>query len=309
MNQMFETAKKYSETMYYRKTDLEQEMDHYLVEPLWHEISQYRSFFRQDFPIREKKTYFIRNPHVNDLMAQTQELMLQWLLEHKEEHAKDVDGFWLKEEEQLRFSSFLIKMRYDKGMSAAQVIQECFDKFSLEGIVPYEVRLYIQDTSNNLLCKLFLICMSCDKRSAFLLLYPTLYLHHSLLLSNVFSMEECIDHIDRKLTELDVTPDFLSFLSFMRLKVSDDMAVIHHDEAAIRLMDEVTLIEQYPMLQKESIAFYVQHRKLHHYYTLQDYMSFAKVCYETARYSMEKLVELKWYQKQKIGKKFVYFIL
>ena len=58
---MFETAKKYSEQVYYNKADLEKEMDFYLVDPLWHEITQYRSLFRHEFPIKEKKTYLIRN--------------------------------------------------------------------------------------------------------------------------------------------------------------------------------------------------------------------------------------------------------
>lgn len=53
---MFETAKKYSEQVYYNKADLEKEMDFYLVDPLWHEITQYRSLFRHEFPIKEKKT-------------------------------------------------------------------------------------------------------------------------------------------------------------------------------------------------------------------------------------------------------------
>lgn len=307
---MFETAKKYSETTYYRKIDLEQEMEHYLVEPLWHEISQYRSFFRQEFSLLGKKTYLIRNPHVNDLMAQTQERWIQWLLAHQEEPHSKVDLFWLKEEEQLRFSSLLVKLRYDKGMNPTQLFQDCFDLFHLEKEVAYEIRSFLQDPIQNILLKLFLLCMECNKRVATLLYYPTLYIHHSLPISNLCSVENLIDEMDRAIIDLDVTSNFLSLLSLLRLKLSDEMVLLNvRDQTSSLSMDMKTLFEQYPMLQKESIRFYVNHRKLHHYYTLQDYMSFCTVCYETARYSMEKLVELKWYQKQKIGKKFVYFIL
>lgn len=119
-----------------------------------------------------------------------------------------------------------------------------------------------------------------------------------------------MDRTDRQITDLDVTSNFLSLLEVLRLKFSDEMLSLNRkDTLSLQKLDARELTERYPMLQKESIAFYVAHRKLHHYYTLQDYMQNAGVCYETARYSMEKLVALKWYQKQKIGKKFVYFVM
>ena len=114
---MFETARKYSERTYYNKTDLEKEMDYYLVDPLWHEIEQYRSLFRQEFPLQGKKTYLIRNPLVNDTMAITQEWLLAWLMKHQESSDVDIDLFWLKEAERERFTRLLVKMRYDKEMN------------------------------------------------------------------------------------------------------------------------------------------------------------------------------------------------
>ena len=106
---MFETARKYSEYAYYNKEDLEKEMDHYLVEPLWAEIEKYRSFFRFEFPLQNKKSYLIRNPHVIDQMAITQEMMQGWLCTHGEIQDAQVDTFWLKEEEQHRFSRLFVR--------------------------------------------------------------------------------------------------------------------------------------------------------------------------------------------------------
>mgnify|MGYP006875948527 CR=1 FL=1 len=119
-----------------------------------------------------------------------------------------------------------------------------------------------------------------------------------------------MDHTKHLTSELDVTSNFLSLLSHLRLKFSDEMISLSSKKPNSPLtMDVAELCERYPMLQKESVSFYVKHRRLHHYYTLQEYMKACGVCYETARYSMEKLVDLHWYQKQKIGKKFVYFIM
>ncbi len=307
---MFETAKKYSEQVYYNKADLEKEMDFYLVDPLWHEITQYRSLFRHEFPIKEKKTYLIRNPHVNDQMSATQNLLFEWLLLHKEDPDKEFDLFWLKEEEQLRFLRLLVKLRYDHSLNPQTLFQEVMDSFQLHGEVNQQTLQYLSDAQNPLLLKLFRLGMEGNKRTAFLLLFPTLYLHHCLKAAEIIDMEEIIDKIHSADTDLDVTSAFLSLLVMLRLKLSDEMISLKRNEQLSPLdQDEVNLCERYPMLQKESIAFYVRHRKLHHYYTLQDYMKEADVCYETARYSMEKLVELKWYQKQKIGKKFVYFII
>lgn len=307
---MFETARKYSETTYYNKADLEKEMDFYLVDPLWREIEQYRQLFRQEFALQGKKTYLIRNPLVNDTMAQTQELMLAWLMKHQESSQSEIDLFWLKEDEKERFTRLLVKMRYDKEIPPRYLFQEIFDHFIMDHNQELALRAYLETETNNLLCKLFRLAMDCDKRTAFLLYFPTLYLHHSLPLSSYVTMEELMDRLDRQITNLDVTSNFLTLLEVLRLKFSDEMLSLNRkDTISLQKLDARELIERYPMLQKESIAFYVAHRKLHHYYTLQDYMQNAGVCYETARYSMEKLVALKWYQKQKIGKKFVYFVM
>ena len=304
-DKMFETAKKYSEQVYYNKADLEKEMDFYLVDPLWQEIIQYRSLFRHDFPIKDKKTYLIRNPYVNDQMALTQDLMFEWLLAHKDDPDKEYDLFWLKEEEQLRFLRLLVKMRYDHFVNAQSLFQEITDSFELHTEISSTTLKYLTDAQKPLLLKLFLLCTDTDKRTAFLLLFPTLYLHHCLKAADIIDMEQLTDKINLSVNDLDVTSAFLSHLVILRGRVSgvgvwwDGVGTLWRWEWRGR----------YPMLQKESIAFYVRHRKLHHYYTLQDYMQEAGVCYETARYSMEKLVELKWYQKQKVGKKFVYFII
>ncbi|MCI9524933.1 MAG: hypothetical protein HFF01_07830 [Erysipelotrichaceae bacterium] len=308
---MFETAKKYSETTYYNKQALEQELEHYLVEPLWNEITQYRQLFKQDFSIHGKKTFLVRNPLVNDTMAQLQELFFQWLSIHQEDPYCELDLFWLKEQEQLRFASLYAKMRYDKKMDEKTLLEQVIKGFQLESEISSEQITYLMNEKNNLLLKLFMIAMEGNRRSAFLLFYPILYMHHVLPLANMFQMEEVVDHMMQIIQESDITLHFLSMLTYLQTKFQDSMNAYYLQDDASHSslnLDAQELIERYPMLQKESIHFYVSHRKPHHFYTLQDYIQACGVCYETARYSMEKFVTLKWYQKQKAGKKFVYFI-
>lgn len=308
---MFETAKKYSEITYYNKEALEQELEHYLVEPLWNEINQYRSLFKQDFPLLGKKTYLVRNPLVNDTMAQLQEMFFQWLTIHQEEPYRDLDLFWLKEQEQLRFASLYAKMRYDKKIDEKTLLEQVIKCFHLEEELSNELITYLMNEKHNLLLKIFRIAMEGNRRSTFLLFYPILYMHHVLPLANMIQMEEVVDHMRNVIHESDITLNFLSMLTYLQMKFRDSLDVYFLQdqmESTSLELDAQELIERYPMLQKESIHFYVSHRKPHHFYTLQDYIKACDVCYETARYSMEKFVTLKWYQKQKAGKKFVYFI-
>lgn len=305
---MYETTKKYSESAYYNKQELREALDSYLVEPIWQEICQYRSFFRFDLPVKGNSTYLIRNPFVNDRIAHTQEMIHAWLMRLSSSHTIPFDAFWLHEEEVIRYASMITKMRYDKGMDPLRLFYDIYEQFSCFPSFP--LRELLEQPQANLLIKLFFLAMECDKRTAFLLYYPTLYLHHCFALSDLISMEELMEVLPHLIQDMDMTKHFLSFLSKIRLKISDEMVLLNvRAQENSPKLDIKELLERYPNLPKEAIAFYVGHQEPHHYYTLQDYMKEAQVCYETARYSMEKLVEIHWYQKSKVGKKFVYYVM
>lgn len=310
MTLMFETAQKYSEQAYYSKEDLENELDHYLVEPLWHEICQYRSFFQREFPLHDKKTYLVYNPYVVNAMARTQELMIRYVRKHFQEPLHDLDYFWLREEEVWRFQALLIQLETSQSYAHKDMLIHIIEQMDIQKQLSISSRRRLMDETENVLLQLFLLSMELDKRCAFILMYPILRNHEALCLGQIFKMEEFCDLYDKKNQQLDVTGSFLSFLAYIRLKLSNDMVLLNADaKKNVLEMQYQELIERYPMLHKEQIRFFIEHRTHHHYYTLQDYMKFHDVCYETARYSMEKLVELQWYQKQKMGKKFVYYIL
>ena len=76
------------------------------------------------------------------------------------------------------------------------------------------------------------------------------------------------------------------------------------EKTASRL--EKHLLELDVRLKKGQAYFYARHCTLGMYYTIEQYKKAVKCVYETARTSMEKLVEFGYYKKQAVGKKFVY---
>lgn len=66
------------------------------------------------------------------------------------------------------------------------------------------------------------------------------------------------------------------------------------------------LLELDVRLKKGQAYFYARHCTLGMFYTIEQYKKATKCVYETARTSMDKLVEYGYYEKQLVGKKFVY---
>ena len=76
------------------------------------------------------------------------------------------------------------------------------------------------------------------------------------------------------------------------------------EKAAARL--EEHLLEMDPALKKGEAYFYARHCTMHMNYTIAQYKKALGCAYETARTSMEHLVELHYYEKNQIKNKFVY---
>lgn len=66
------------------------------------------------------------------------------------------------------------------------------------------------------------------------------------------------------------------------------------------------ILSEHPELSIKQAKFYVNHSDVKINYTLKDFQDYFGSSYETSRYSLEKLVELGFYSKKKISKKFVY---
>ncbi len=66
------------------------------------------------------------------------------------------------------------------------------------------------------------------------------------------------------------------------------------------------LIETHPSMKKGEAFFYARHHTVGKYYTLSQYKQQLSCAYETARTSMEHLVQLGYYRKEKYKNKYVY---
>lgn len=121
----------------------------------------------------------------------------------------------------------------------------------------------------------------------------------------------CIKKIERiqdeETMENDLTYVYRHFLDSLYLQLCDKMISLINSGVCVSQKYE-ELCMQYPELSEKAISFYVEHRQLNCYYTLEHYIKFTHTSYESARQTMEKLVKLDWYKKHKIGKKFVYSI-
>jgi hypothetical protein len=66
------------------------------------------------------------------------------------------------------------------------------------------------------------------------------------------------------------------------------------------------LLETHPSMKKGEAIFYARHHTVGKYYTLSQYKQQLECAYETARTSMEHLVKLGYYRKEKYKNKYVY---
>lgn len=295
---MFELAKRYSEERYYRKEDIMEEMDSYLVEPVWEEITKYRSIFKIDYDIFDYRSYLIYNPKMIQTLLKTQQLMTKGILHN---------AIW-SEQKNLPETLQPLFVALSGRLSATKDETSWFRNSILLLSIPIQEKFlhFLCDEEEVMLVKLFylVICYKEEKKQELLVLFLMKegYLHFLELII------ECTELIEEDIH--DMTPFFLKFLHNIWLKISSLMVLLKgscEEDTKLMLFEE--LREKYPCYSDEQLHFYIEHRQIKRYYTIRQYMEYAHVCYETARYSMEQFVEQSWYQKQKLGKKFVYKVL
>ncbi len=306
---MYETARKYSELKYYSKKELSELMDYYVLEPVWKEIETYRSFFRYELPFHEKTYYLTRNPLVMNKILQVQELLYQYAIHHQENKIEIQDQF-LSANEKIVLQSYLLQTKINVMMPEREIYYRCVELFQLQYDGTLDIIENVCDHQLPFLIKLFLLVSTTPRKVSYILQFPLLMQNGCLPCANVLPLEECIDKMAGIEVNHDLTYRFLCFLDTIQLKLFHIVVLLKSgNQEALTTMHVKDLIERFPILRKEQIEFYVAHRECNHYYTIQNYMDFCGVCYETARYSLEHLVQEQWYKKQKVGKKFVYYVI
>lgn len=82
--------------------------------------------------------------------------------------------------------------------------------------------------------------------------------------------------------------------------------LVENIDKFIKVEDETELRHDYPELTKSQIMFVNKYQDPSKGYVLKDYQELTGTSYETARKSLDKLAELKFYKKEKFGRKFVF---
>lgn len=286
---MFEIAKRYSEQTYYRKVDIGKEMEYHIVAPIWEEIKKYRAIFRKDYPLFQ--CYLVHNPNMMHTLMKVQHTLTQYVVQAKRRNHKDT----IPKQLYPLYSAYMDRVyKLDNDtvwfMNCVRVltlpIKEELLYFLCDEEIPMLIRLFfLRDRCEDTLLLLFLIKESCTP-----------------IFSLLANIETSIEKDDQ-----DGTFSFLHFLHKVWLQVSTEMNATKIDkDMDMRNKNIEELKEMYPILSDHQLRFYVDHRQAQRYYTITQYMEYAHVCYETARYSMERFVHLHWYQKEKVGKKFIY---
>lgn len=298
---MFEETRKYSEEMYISKQELAKQFHASVVEPLWMQISTYRQMFAMTYEVAERQVHLVMNAYVVSQLEMTMRQLFR--LQARQQGV-------VLQKTMFNDTQNAILVTFSQGLySRRQRIRYFQELFAqLEITVRQTLLLQLTDESIPLLIRSFLIQLSYQDQAPI-----------AMQLCHILGMDADINDLTQLLPsdgtvdimkERDVTPAFLLYLSQIRLKLSQVMislygAPIHQH----RSMKAVELQERYPQLSHKQVAFYMKHRAWKHFYTIHNYMKFCNVCYETARCAMDELVLETWYQKQKMGKKFVYFVI
>ncbi len=124
-----------------------------------------------------------------------------------------------------------------------------------------------------------------------------------------------------KTTESSVSPDEDKLLppkkEALPTITKEEMLKANGEEIALKKKDSLLsekeikeyiryLLESNYSLNRSQASFLANHCTIGHYYSIQQYKRFARCAYETARTSMEKLVNEGYYKKLQVKNKFVY---
>ena len=101
-----------------------------------------------------------------------------------------------------------------------------------------------------------------------------------------------------------LSKDAASQVSF-EMNVSLPTVPVGLDEKDAAKIEE-HLLEIYPTLKRGQAYFYARHCTIGKYYTISQYKKLLDCAYETARTSMDNLVDLGFYRKEKLNNKFIY---
>lgn len=294
-----EIARKYSEQMYLNKLELKRYVDDASIDSIWNAMLVYRKERKYSFIFSERKTYLIMTGFLMKEMLNCSDLLIQQV----KEKALLYTTF-------IRFSVETATTLYEISNSLTQSLIENYNlgKICLNLQLDLNTVSIILDEKQPFLFRLFILsqCQKCEQSEYlyFILCYQLNIIHIYTLL-DLFSLKDLYKKYEN---ENDCTYCFLIFLKQIRLKISQSMLSLKSIDLKEMTLSVDQLKQKYPFFTEQQILFYKCHHHKKHFYTIQNYKEYNNVCYETARIAMDAFVQYGWYVKQKMGKRFIYYV-
>ncbi|MBS6373648.1 MAG: hypothetical protein KH431_03400 [Erysipelotrichaceae bacterium] len=307
---MFETAQKYTDMKYCRKEEVAQDFQMLMIDPIWIEIENYRRLFRWSVPFA-KEYYITRNSCVNDRINELTDQLYGISFDHRNEHVVwECDTRILNERQQSTAHQFINQMQIALSGDKEMMLFRFLDQWGIDHSIQRKHFAFFLDDQISIILRIFVALEFFDKVTSYAFVLFLLGSHKMLYPLSFLSISELFDINISSPVEFDLTYKLLLFLDKLRLNLSKQVLSLGRNARDdVRILSKQELLQQYPMLSEHQAGFYVTHNQVDHYYTIRDYMTFAEVCYETARYSLEGIVKQNWYRKQRIGKKFMYYVV
>lgn len=280
---MFEETRKYTEDVYCSKAMLKEHLKGMVLETLWQQVEEYRRLFRRKFNFSFYQGSIVMSVACMRKLQYTSELLYR---------CKHTGSLPLS----IRKTLLLLQEQRDWLQKAQQLL-------ALEAL-PQDAYAFLADEEEPLLLRIFFLYV-CDVDVA---RWENILLLHANCQASTAML---IWKPDVPLaTESDLTAYFLSFLDAVGLQISRSMlSLTEANISSCQTMQLQELLEHFPMLSERQLMFYVDHRTPYCCYTIRQFMEYVGVCHETARRSMEQLVERRCYMRRKIGKKYVYYTM
>jgi len=285
---MNELTIRYTEERYCTRKEVSEDLCVSMIDPIWKEINQYRNYYRYTAKGIKKVSFCLcagilkKIVYIQTLLYRRQQIISVSDL---------VQELFLKDEQEK--ITWLILHWKNANQSIAEKFEEIYLLFP--GVNKRQIMDYFMDERLPVFCRWVALMMLVENRNIALVFCVALCAEE---------MYEIIIQVKDLLLNIHYEEDGTYALQ----SILDEL--IHHQ---IQVHDSINssfnfdqLVFQYPQLKEYQIHFYVNHHTIGHYYTLNQFSQWCDVCYETARCAMEQLVELNFYTRHKIGKKFVY---
>lgn len=271
--------KEYTDVHYASKKEVAEEFGLHLLDAVWNQIMQYR----KEFMISIEDVDFCLCPGILMKMVQFHEsLNLSKKTEGIESLIQQEEAKWLSQHF-LKTSGSV-----QKRLHELCVMFHSRDEEKISAVM---------NQMQPALCKVMWILMTYEASDFSILLL--------VLLLNEWHMEGVLNLLEKEDFHTETAKDGTYLLSELMQKWFQKNQVNQLKQIEQK-SDFNELMYQYPQLKKYQIEFYLDHHEPGFYYTIEQFIEYSDVCYETGRCALKQLVDLGFYRMMKLGKKFVY---